>query len=81
MEPKKRGRDYPRKLARKLRRVRVKARMSQGEIAKELGVTDRALISQFETGKRQPSLPVILKYARIAGISTDVLIDDKAKLP
>ena len=77
----KRGRDVPRKLARKLRRIRIKARMSQGDIAKELGVTDRALISQFETGKRQPSYPVLLKYARIAGVSTDVLIDDKAKLP
>ena len=74
-------RDSPRKLARKLRRVRVKAGLSQTEIAKELGVTDRALISQFESGKRQPSLPVLLKYARLAGTIVDVLIDDKAKLP
>jgi transcriptional regulator with XRE-family HTH domain len=54
--------------------------MSQSEIAKAVGVNDRALISQYETGKRQPSLPVLLKYARIAGVSTDILIDDKAKL-
>lgn len=73
-------RDYPRKLARKLRRVRVKAEMSQTEIADRLGVTDRALVSQFETGKRQPSLPVLLKYARLAGVVVDVLIDDKMKL-
>lgn len=74
-------RDYPRKLARKLRRVRVRSGLSQSEIAKELGVTDRALISQYESGKRQPSLPVLLKYARLAGTIVDVLIDDKAKLP
>jgi transcriptional regulator with XRE-family HTH domain len=73
-------RDYPRKLARKLRRVRVRAGLSQTEIAKELGVTDRALVSQFESGKRQPSLPVLLKYARLAGVVVDVLIDDKMKL-
>ena len=73
-------RDYPHKLARKLTRVRARAGMSQSEIAKELGVTDRALISQFETGKRQPSLPVLPKYARLAGVTVDVLIDDKAKL-
>ncbi len=73
-------RDYPRKLARKLRRVRVKAGLSQSEIAKELGVTDRAIISQFESGKRQPSLPVLLRYARLAGVIVDVLIDDKMKL-
>ena len=75
----KRGRDYPRKLARKLRRVRVKAGLSQSEIAREVGVTDRALISQYETGKRQPSLPALLKYARLAKVTVDVLIDDNLK--
>ena len=74
-----RGRDYPRKLARKLRRVRVKAGLSQSEIAKAVGVTDRALISQYETGKRQPSLPVLLKYARVAGVLMETLVDDKVK--
>jgi transcriptional regulator with XRE-family HTH domain len=73
----KRGRDYPRKLARKLRKVRTRAGSSQ----KELGVTDRALNSQYETGKRQPSLPVLLKYARLAKVTMDVLVDDKVKLP
>ena len=77
----KRGRDYPRKLARKLRQVRTKAGLSQSEIAREVGVNDRALISQYETGKRQPSLPVLLKYARLAGVYVDTLIDDKLKLP
>ncbi len=70
----------PRKLARKLRKVRDGAGLSQSEIAKKLGVTDRALISQFEGGKRQPPLPVLLKYARLAGVTVDVLIDDKLKL-
>jgi transcriptional regulator with XRE-family HTH domain len=74
-------RDYPRKLARKLRQVRTRARLSQSEIAKELGVKDRAIISQFETGKRQPPLPVLLKYARLAGVVVDTLIDDKLNLP
>jgi hypothetical protein len=40
-----------------------------------------AHISGYETGKREPPLPVLLKYARLAGVSTDVLIDDKLKLP
>lgn len=38
-------------------------------------------ISEYESGKRVPPYLVTLKYARIAGISTDVLIDDKMKLP
>jgi transcriptional regulator with XRE-family HTH domain len=38
-------------------------------------------ISRFETGQREPSLLVLLEYARMIGISTDVLIDDKLNLP
>ncbi|MGI8838842.1 MAG: hypothetical protein ACR2H4_19710 [Pyrinomonadaceae bacterium] len=39
------------------------------------------LISKFEHGKAEPSLVVLLKYARLAGTSTDILIDDKQTLP
>ena len=38
-------------------------------------------ISRYETGQREPSLLVLLEYARLAGISTDVLIDDELDLP
>ena len=82
--PKRKGktkREYPRGLARKLRQIRTRAKLSQGEIARKLDVNDRARISQFESGKRQPSLPVLLKYARLAKVTVDVLIDDKVKLP
>ena len=51
----------------------------------ELSVKDEPLypssISEYETGKREPPLLVLLKYARLAGVSTDVLIDDKTPLP
>ena len=74
-------RDYPRKLAGKLKKIRDREGMSQTEIARALKVKDRASISQFESGTIEPPLPVLLKYARLAGVSTDVLIDDKLKLP
>ena len=35
----------------------------------------------YELGKREPPLPVLLKYARIAGVYVDVLIDDELDLP
>jgi transcriptional regulator with XRE-family HTH domain len=70
----------PRKLARKLRQVRTRAGMSQTEIAKALGVKDRASISQFESGKREPHLLVLLKYARLAKVTMETLVDDKLKL-
>ena len=74
-------RETPRKLARKLKQIRDRAGLSQAEIAKKLGVKDRASISQFESGKIEPPLPVLLRYARLVGVSTDLLIDDKLSLP
>jgi len=38
-------------------------------------------ISEFERGLCEPSLLVLLRYARIAGISADALIDDEMDLP
>ena len=38
-------------------------------------------ISEFETGKREPSLIVLLRYARLSGVCVDTLIDDALDLP
>ena len=38
-------------------------------------------ISEYERGKRQPSLWVLLAYARVAGIHLEDLIDDAIDLP
>jgi transcriptional regulator with XRE-family HTH domain len=74
-------RDSPRKLGKKLRQIRLRLRLSQGDMASRLGVRERASISGYELGTREPTLPILLKYARLARVSTDVLIDDKLKLP
>jgi transcriptional regulator with XRE-family HTH domain len=42
---------------------------------------DRTYISTYERGLREPPLYVILKYAPVAGVSTDLIIDDQAALP
>ena len=73
-------RPYPRKLARKLRQVRTRAGLSQTEIAKKVDVKNRSSVAGYETGEREPPLPVLLKYAQFAGVHVDVLIDDKVKL-
>jgi transcriptional regulator with XRE-family HTH domain len=55
--------------------------MSQTEMSKALGLkVDYSAVSQYELGTREPPLPILLKYARLAGISTDVLIDDEVGL-
>ena len=48
--------------------------------ALELSV-DYSAISQYELGTREPPLPVLLKYARLAGVIMDVLVDDEMDLP
>lgn len=74
-------RDSPRKLPKKLKQIRLSLGLSQGDMAKRIGVKERASISGYELGTREPTLPLLLKYARLARVSTDVLIDDKLRLP
>lgn len=71
-------------LAGKLLQIRNALGLSQTEILYRLGVEDLITyhqISRFETGTREPPYIVLLRYARVAGISTDVLIDDELNLP
>lgn len=74
----------PERLAEKLRTIREAFGLSQGELVKRLeagNVIDAKHVSKFELGEREPSLIVLLRYARMAGISIDVLADDDLKLP
>jgi transcriptional regulator with XRE-family HTH domain len=72
------------RLAGKLLQIREALGLSQTEILYRLGVEDLITyhqISRFETGTREPPYIVLLRYARVAGVSTDVLIDDELDLP
>lgn len=75
------GRRQPKKLARKLLTIRQRLGVSQTEMAKLLKLEiSYTAVSAYELGTREPDLLTLLQYARAAGISTDVLIDDKLKL-
>jgi transcriptional regulator with XRE-family HTH domain len=74
----------PERLAEKLLKIREELGLSQGDMVVRLGYAElfsRNYISAFELETREPPLPVLLAYARLAGISTDVLIDDELDLP
>ena len=76
--------EKPKRLAKKLLQIRETLGLSQNGLVSHLGLTgqvSQGKISEFETGRREPSLLVLLKYARAAGISMDVLVDDKMDLP
>ena len=73
-----RGRRQPKKLARKLLTIRQRLGVSQTQMAKLLKLEiSYTAVSAYELGTREPDLITLLQYARVAGISTDVLIDDK----
>ncbi|HVF50483.1 MAG TPA: helix-turn-helix transcriptional regulator [Pyrinomonadaceae bacterium] len=72
------------RLAEKLLQVRLTLELSQSEMLRLLGfedVLDYKRISEYELGKSEPPLAVLLRYARVAGICVEVLIDDELDLP
>ncbi|HEX8139631.1 MAG TPA: helix-turn-helix transcriptional regulator [Pyrinomonadaceae bacterium] len=72
------------RLGEKLRQVRESLELSQSEMLRHLGFEDVLIynrISDYELGKREPPLPVLLQYARAAGVCPEVLIDDDLELP
>lgn len=77
-------RPKPARLAEKLLHVRVAFCSSQNEMVRHLGLEEaltRAEISAYERGVREPALPTLLRYARLAGICLDLLVDDALDLP
>ena len=63
MKNKKNGVGKPKRLAEKLRLIRENLSLSQSEILEKLGFGEqlfRSNISQYELGRREPSLLVIL---------------------
>jgi transcriptional regulator with XRE-family HTH domain len=72
----------PKRLGQKLRKIRQILDLSQIGMAEALNfpTVHPTNISGYETGKREPPYPVLLKYARLIKVSTDVLIDDKLNL-
>lgn len=77
-----RARLRPKRLAEKLRQVRTGLGLSQTEMLHRLGFDIHySRISEYELGKNEPALPILLRYARLAGVIVDVLIDDDLELP
>jgi transcriptional regulator with XRE-family HTH domain len=78
-------RPQPRRLPEKLRVIRAALGLSQEQMVRTLAYDESPLyapqISQFEQGKREPPLGVLLAYARVAGLYVEVLIDDILELP
>jgi transcriptional regulator with XRE-family HTH domain len=78
------ARPQPQRLAEKLLQIRNALGLSQSEMFWRLDVEDfisYKQLSKYELGITEPPLIVLLRYAKVANISTDVLIDDEVDLP
>src|SRR5947209_18438765 len=78
----KRVRLRPARLPAKLLQIREVLGLSPSEMLRRLGYEAEmvyARISEYQLGKNEPPLPVLLDYARIANVWVDVLIDDKTR--
>ena len=62
------------KLAKNLKRIRAEKSISQGDIVKATGL-DKAMISNIENGKTNPTLATITKLARAVGVSVSQLME------
>jgi transcriptional regulator with XRE-family HTH domain len=80
-----RRQERPEKLPEKLKMIRAKLGLSQAGMSAALekrGIKMRpSSVGLYELGQRVPGLLTIVAYAKIAGISTDKLLDDELELP
>jgi transcriptional regulator with XRE-family HTH domain len=81
----------PKQLPDKLKRIRFNLGLSLEKMVEkleaeliDLGYPDVKLysgyITEFEQGKREPILPVLLAYARVAKVNVEILIDNKLEM-
>jgi transcriptional regulator with XRE-family HTH domain len=74
----------PERLAEKLKAIRVNLGLTTEELIIKLECPEvplhRASITQYEKGRREPNLIVLLHYARLVRLTVDSLIDDEIDL-
>jgi transcriptional regulator with XRE-family HTH domain len=78
------ARPRPKRLAQKLRQIRLALGLSQTEMHRRLRAEEQipyTRISDYELDKNEPSLMTILAYARVAGVLMEEIVDDELDLP
>ena len=78
-------REFPRRLGQKLKQIRLQLGIeTYDEMINRLDCSEIKLhpssIYLFEQGEREPSLVVLLRYARLVQIPVELLIDDDLNL-
>ena len=53
--------------------------MTQAQLAKELNIS-RPALANYEIGKREPSIEILIKLARYFNVSVDYLVDNTIEM-
>ena len=64
----------------KLRTLRTQQRMTLKELAIALGHAAHGYISELESGKKLPTVELVLSVAQLFGVTTDELLRDDLEL-
>jgi transcriptional regulator with XRE-family HTH domain len=78
------SRPKPERLAEKLLQIRLALGLSQAEMHRRLDLVDEVEytnISKYELGRNEPPLNTLLRYARVAGVHLEDIVDDELELP
>jgi transcriptional regulator with XRE-family HTH domain len=81
----------PARMPAKLKTIRMKQTLTMDEMAKALERELESLdyknikvhsshVSEYEKGKREPLLPILLAYSNIFNVELSVLVNDKKEL-
>jgi transcriptional regulator with XRE-family HTH domain len=77
-------RDKPQRLSEKLLQIRTVLGLSQSELLRRLEAEEVLTyhrISEYESGKREPPLWILLSYAHFAAVHLEDIVDDNLELP
>jgi transcriptional regulator with XRE-family HTH domain len=80
-------RTQPKRLKYKLKAIRTHLDLTQEEMVLRLKkfapgeFIDSGYVSRLETGKREPTLLILLAYSKLTGVSINALVDDDMDLP
>ena len=74
-------RPQPKRLPEKLRAIRQRLALSQSEMTEQLeSVGHYGRISEYERGRRVPTILTLLAYARAARVPLESIVDDEREL-
>ena len=79
-----RARHKPSRLGKKLQLIRQALGLSQNQMLVKIGLDEkytRNNLSNYELDVREAPLDIVLGYARVGGMTVEMLVDDKVDLP